>query len=314
MLDACPRRYLFHYYVSWGGWSARAPEIVREAFKLKRLVSLPLWRGQLVHYVAMMVLRSMRARGRVPARDDVVGYTLERFDTQLAFSRGRRYLTEPKTRAGELDIDWLALFEHEYGRPLDPDRVERTRLECVRCIDALLDAPLLAEILATDPSSWLIENLDRAEFSQTFTFGGVTVYAKTDFIYRDGEGTLNIVDWKTGSGDAREIGFQLGIYGYWAAKALGEPIESIRLREVRLAAGADVRDHPLDEKSLQRFYDRIESGIARLAALLVERDTTRNEALPPREFPTIDDAAVCRRCNFFRICKDPASPLRLPFD
>ena len=55
MLDACPRRYLFHYYVSWGGWSARAPEIVREAFKLKRLLSLPLWRGQLVHYVATMV-------------------------------------------------------------------------------------------------------------------------------------------------------------------------------------------------------------------------------------------------------------------
>ena len=312
MLDACPRRYLFHYYVSWGGWRAQAPAVVREAFKLKRLVTLPLWRGQLIHYVATMVLRSMRARGRIPARDDVVRYTLERFDAQLAFSRERRYLTAPKTRGGKLDIDWLALFDHEYGKPPTAERIERSKLECVRCVDGLLNGPLLGEIMATDPGSWLIEDLDRAEFSQTFTFGGVTVYAKTDLLYRDADGLLNIVDWKTGSGESRGIDLQFGIYGYWAAKKLGEPIDSIRLREVRLAAGGDVRDRSIDEKSLERFYGRIEAGIARLADLLVDRDTGRNEARPPREFPTIDADDVCERCNFFRICKDPSSRLCFP--
>ncbi len=86
MFDSCLRRYYFHYYLSWGGWERQAPRIAREAFRLKRLTSLPLWRGQLVHYIATKVLASLRAKGRIPAFEDVSRYTLERFETQLDFS------------------------------------------------------------------------------------------------------------------------------------------------------------------------------------------------------------------------------------
>ena len=100
MFETCRRRYYFHYYLSWNGWNARAPAIAREAFKLKRLVSLPLWRGQLVHYIASKVLQSMKRKGRIPERHDVLRYMDERFEHQLAFSAGRHYLTEPKKSGG----------------------------------------------------------------------------------------------------------------------------------------------------------------------------------------------------------------------
>ncbi|MBN1886170.1 MAG: PD-(D/E)XK nuclease family protein [Candidatus Krumholzibacteriota bacterium] len=311
-LDACPRRYLFHYYVSWGGWTAGAPAIAREAFKLKRLVSLPLWRGQLVHYVATMVLRSMRLKHRIPARGDVVRYALERFAAQLDFSGDRRYLTAPKKRGGKLDIDWLALFEHEYELPLPPGRIERARHECVASVEGLLDSPILAELLETDAGTWRIEDLDRAEFSQSFVFGEVTVFAKTDLCYRGRDGVFNIVDWKTGGGGSARTGVQLGIYAYWATEVLGEPIDAIRLREVTLASGGKIRDHFVDAERLETFHEHIERGIARLADLVVDGDTERNEARPPSDFPRIDDAAACRACNFYRICRDPGSSLRLP--
>lgn len=312
MFDACRRRYYFHYYLSWNGWNARAPAVVREAFKLKRLVSLPLWRGQLVHYVAAKVLQSAKRKGRIPDADDVVRYTRERFDRQLAFSRRKRYLTEPKKRRGKLNIDWLALFEHEYDRTLDPRRIDRTRDECETAVAGLLENPVLRRAVATDRDQWMVEDLDHAEFSQNFDFDGVTVYAKTDFIFQDRDGTLCIVDWKTGRGagageGAGSAAIQLGVYGYYAATVLGVPVDRIRLYEVNLLERGTVTEHAVGESTIDRFREHIARGIDKLSSVLVEGDRERNEPLGIDHFPVITDGR-CRNCNFFRICKDEKSP------
>ncbi|MGD1048242.1 MAG: PD-(D/E)XK nuclease family protein [Candidatus Krumholzibacteriaceae bacterium] len=317
--DDCRRRYYFHYYLSWGGWGADAPAVVREAFRLKRLVSLPLWRGQLVHYVASMVLRSMKAKGKIPDRDKVIAYTLERFDTQFEFSRSRRYLTTPKKSGNRLNIDWLALFEHEYGREIAPPILETFRGECVRAVEALCASPLLGELLETDRSKWEIEDLDSGDFSQQFDYGGATVFVKTDFMFRAADGTLRIVDWKTNRAqptaaatddEPRSAAVQLGIYAYYASRILREPVAALRLLEVNLLDGGRVIEHAADEAGIARAEETIAAGVAKLASVLVRGDTARNEALPPAQFPTIDNGR-CRFCNFYRICKDETSPNRL---
>ncbi len=319
--DHCRRRYFFHYYLSWGGWRADAPAISREAFKLKRLVSLPLWRGQLVHYVASMVLRSMKAKGRLPDKDRVIAYTIERFETQLAFSRDRKYLTTPKKTFESLNIDWLALIDHEYGRPVTDAALERTRGECVEAIEGLYGGPILGVLLETDRAKWDIEDLASGAFSQQFDYGGATVFVKTDFMFRGGDGTLGIVDWKTNRGGAavvdadedepRNAAVQLGIYGYYAARILGEPVASIRLLEINLLDGGRMIEHAADEESVARAGETIASGIEKLSGALVGRDAARNEALPYERFPVIE-SGLCRFCNFFRICKDESCSLRLP--
>ena len=50
---------------------------------------------------------------------------------------------------------------------------------------------------------------------------------------------------------------------------------------------------------------------ANLPLSMVGGDIARNEALPPRSFPQIDNGR-CRYCNFFGICKDGSNPDRLP--
>ncbi len=319
--DQCRRRYYFHYYLSWGGWRGSAPAIAREAFKLKRLVSLPLWRGQLVHFVASMVLRSMKAKGRIPDRDRVTAYTLERFKTQFEFSREQKYLKTPKKSLESLNIDWLALIDHEYGRPVTDAALERTRSECVEAIDGLYRSPMLELIAGTDRESWDIEDLERGSFSQQFAVGGATVFVKTDFMFRGAEGGLRIVDWKTNRGgpaealddeeEPRNAAIQLGVYAFYASRILGEPVAALRLFEVNLLDGGKTIEHAVDETSIARAGERIASGVEKLSGALVGRDTARNEALPHERFPVID-SGLCRFCNFYRICKDERCALRLP--
>jgi hypothetical protein len=317
--DDCRRRYYFHYYLSWGGWGTDAPAIAREAFRLKRLVSLPLWRGQLVHYVASMVLRSMKAKGKIPDRDKVIAYTLERFDTQFEFSRSRTYLTTPKKSLNRLNVDWLALFEHEYGRQIAPPVLETFRGECVRSLEALCASPFLGALLETDRAKWEIEDLDRGDFSQQFDYGGATIFVKTDFMFRATDGTLRIVDWKTnrvqssaGTADdePRSAAVQLGIYAYYASRILHEPVEALRLLEVNLLDGGRVIEHAADEASIARAEETIAAGVAKLASVIVRGDTARNEALAATQFPMIDNAR-CGSCNFYRICRDATNPNRL---
>jgi hypothetical protein len=343
MFDACRRRYYFHYYLSWNGWNANAPRIKREAFKLKRLVSLPLWRGQLIHYIASKVLQSIKAKGRIPDKRDVITYTLERFESQYEYSRSQRYLTEPKKSGNRLNIDWLALFEHEYGNPVDSERLERIRRECIECIDGLFSSPILREIGGTDTSKWIIEDLDHAEFSQHFTFEDVTVYAKTDFIFRDRNGGFCIVDWKTsrvsepsltsenagkargtrepGKADAndetsttrqspnnrRDARVQLGVYGYYASTVLGIPANEIKLYEINLLSGGTMTEYTLNEETVSAFEEHITRGIERLSSVLVDHDRERNEPKTADHFPKIENGQ-CRSCNFFRICKDQRHP------
>jgi hypothetical protein len=319
--DSCRRRYYFHYYLSWGGWEAAAPSLAREAFKLKRLVSLPLWRGQLVHYVASMVLRSMKAKGRIPGKDAVLAYALERFETQFEFSRSKKYLSTPKKTGASLNIDWLALLDHEYGRPVTPAILDRTRGECMQAVEGLYASSILGTIMETERAKWEIEDLDSGAFSQQFDFERVKVFVKTDFMFRGGDGTLRIVDWKTNRGAAGEPGagedaprsaaVQLGVYGYYAARILREQVASIRLLEVNLLDGGRVFEHAADEESIARARETIASGIAKLAAVLVRKDTPRNEPLPVTEFPKISNG-LCGFCNFYRICKDENNPHRLP--
>ncbi|MBN2184221.1 MAG: PD-(D/E)XK nuclease family protein [Candidatus Krumholzibacteriota bacterium] len=318
LFEDCRRKYYFHYYLSWEGWKKTASPLRQEAFKLKRLVSLPLWRGQLVHYVTAKVLESMRRKGKIPPAKDVASYTAERFQQQLDFSRRKLYLSQPKKRGDRLNIDWLALFEHEYGRELSKISIERTLDESVQGVECLLRSPIIDIISKTDPAHWIIENIDLAEFAQVFDFEGARVFAKTDFIYTGNDGSFNIIDWKTfrrKEGDTEDektgkAGTQLGVYGYYAANVLGKPIEKVRLYEVNLLGPGNHIEQIINRENIDTFCAHIRGGISRLSSLLVDRDIDKNLPLPHRHFPkNVSDS--CRFCNFFRICLDEKSSLRL---
>ncbi|MGM0483567.1 MAG: PD-(D/E)XK nuclease family protein [Candidatus Krumholzibacteriota bacterium] len=310
LFDSCRKRYYFYYYLSWEGWKAGAPEITREAFLLKRLVSLALWRGQLVHYITSKVLQSTRRKGRIPAEEKVLEYAGERFDRQYQFSARRRYLDTPKKTGGKLNIDWLALFDHEYGLRIPARKLENAREEVKEGLKNLIHSDILRRASLSDSSQWIIEDIDMSEFAQSFYFRGVKIFVKTDFIFRCREGLLNIVDWKTfsGSGNNKYGGKdQLGLYGYYAVRQMNEPPENVALTEVNLLDSASEKSFRLGGKDISRAEERIEKGIEKLSSVIQGGDIEKNRPLPPGNFPP-DPGVQCRFCNFRRICSDAAYP------
>ena len=310
LFDSCRKRYYFHYYLSWEGWKSRAPEISREAFLLKRLVSLALWRGQLVHYITSKVLQSTRSKGRIPPEDKVLEYAGERFEKQYQFSARRRYLDTPKKTGGKLNIDWLALFDHEYGLRIPAGRLEKAREEVNEGLKNLINSDILRRASLSDSSQWVIENIDMSEFAQSFYFGGVKIFVKTDFIFRNREGLLNIVDWKTFSGGgSNENGgkTQLGLYGFYAVSHMNEQPEKVLLTEVNLLDSASEKSFHLDYKDISRAKERIVKGVEKLSSVIHGGDIDKNRPLPPEKFPP-EPGAQCRFCNFRRMCDEAAYP------
>ncbi|HMA76453.1 MAG TPA: PD-(D/E)XK nuclease family protein [Candidatus Krumholzibacteriaceae bacterium] len=308
LFDSCRRAYYFHYYLSWGGWNADAPVISRKAYKLKRLVSLPLWRGQLIHYIASKILQSTRVKKRIPAEDDVINYTVESFEKQFRFSKDKKYLREPKKKRGKLNTNWLALRDHEYGIDIPAGELKKTHDECVEAVRALLSSSILEMISKTDPSEWVIEDIDFSEFAQSFQFEKATVFLKTDFIFRGCDNRFNIVDWKTYSGRSSSVKTktgkaldQLNIYGYYAAAILGEPAENISLREVNLLDEATEQTYTTSEESIAAARVRLTKGIRKLSSVLKDNDIKKNIPLEYRYFPP-NRTSKCARCNFLRIC------------
>ena len=183
-------------------------------------------------------------------------------------------------------------------------------------MEGFFSSPLLPVLIESDPAGWTIEDLDHAEFSQVAEFEGVTIFVKTDLLFRSKDGTFTIVDWKTNRpgrvdpGAIEELNrAQLGVYAFYAVNVLGEGLEDLRLSEVNLLDGGRSKEFTITEEDLINFRTRIVSGIEKLSSVLEGGDTERNEPLAPRHFPLIENGR-CRSCNFYRVCRMEKSPVR----
>src|SRR3989442_648712 len=127
--------------------NARDPER-REAYLLKQLQHLPASQGSLVHRVlATDFLAALLGRRPVDAAALAArGRDLAR--RQFAFSAGRRYRDVDLTK-GAAGEEYCALFEHEFGSGVSPERLEEVLGAISRCFENLAgQSAFLAELPA----------------------------------------------------------------------------------------------------------------------------------------------------------------------
>jgi ATP-dependent exoDNAse (exonuclease V) beta subunit len=83
----------------------------------------------------------------------------------------------------------------------------------MRSLRNFFQSPVLQEALAVGRANWLtIEDL------VSFEVGSVPVFLRMDLAFRDREGRVVIVDWKTGRGEGRFNEIQLAGYALYAAR------------------------------------------------------------------------------------------------
>lgn len=278
---SCRRRYYYSYYAA-----AEDPEIQR----LKRLSALPMWAGNVVHETIEEILKTREAIPSATEQEAIVHAAVH-----------SRMLGEwRESEAGSLRF---RLFEHEYQTPVEPEDKKILVGIVMRSLRHFFKSDLLRELYAAGRERWLtVEDL------VSFEVAGVNVYLRMDVAFRDREGRVVIVDWKTGRGEGRFNEVQLAGYALYAAQAgwVGSP-EEIQTQLAYLVIPRYVQ-RQVDQKRLDLAKAFIQKSAGTMKSLLL--DPQQNLARL-EDFPMCDRPQLCRRCNFRRLCfpREEAVPL-----
>jgi hypothetical protein len=197
-------------------------------------------------------------------------------------------------RESEAGSPRFRLFEHEYELPVGPEDKRLAVNVVMRSLRHFFRSPTLARALALGRARWLaLEDL------VSFPVGGVPVFLRMDLAYREEDGRVVIVDWKTGRGEGRFNEVQLAGYALYAAEAgwVRSP-EEIETELDYLVIPRAVRRR-VDRRKVEHARRFIERSAATMKALLL--DPGQNLARMD-DFARVDRPSVCRRCNFRRLC------------
>jgi len=286
----CRRAYFYAYYGSWGGWTAPHGSETRELYVLKKLSTRHQWAGSVVHDALKQVLTRARATGEVRPLEQVLEQTRTRARAQFASSRDKSYWRESSRIVG--------LVEHEYAEPVKDE-------DWKRLYEGVIDGGLRAfyasatfeEIRRTPRDRWLsVDELD------TWFFEGTKIWLAVDFAYRDRDGRVHLLDWKTG----KERGVdhvQVGTYALYARQKWDVLPDGVVGGLVYLVQEggrpAERIDVKADEATLEACRGEMRESIGAMKAVLSDRE--RNQARQD-DFPQVEDWTACRRCPFRRPC------------
>ncbi len=286
--EECRRSYFYAYYGSWGGWEAPHGTPTRELYVLKKLSSRWQWAGSLVHDAIKRALSRARGTGELPPLERVLEQTRAKARGEWAGSRDKSYWREASRIVG--------LVEHEYGEAVADADWKRLYEQVIEgSLRGLWASPVLEEIRRTPRDRWLtVDELDAWDFE------GTKIWVAVDFAYRDADGRLHVLDWKTG----KERGVdhvQVGIYALYAARKWGVAVDSVVGGLVYLVGegGPERVSVAADAPALDACTAAMRTSIATMKAAL--EDPARNVA---REdvFPRLEARDACRRCPFRRPC------------
>ena len=210
------------------------------------------------------------------------------------------------------------VFEHLFELP-EPERtVERAREMVLPATDAILtsevreqiamDEAMLARLLTEteaiittyfemeDPSTVHAEGV---ELRIDVDVEGAPIFGILDRLDRNGDGTLTIVDYKTGALPNRNYDSQTfanaELYAALCAAKLGEQPSSIRLMYV--AQGQSIE---------RTVTDVVVRAMGEAAANAWQRI---NRYYLDGEFPATPSSSTCRFCSFTTICRSSGVPV-----
>ena len=269
---SCRRRYFYSYYAA-----PEDPEIHR----LKKLSALPLWAGNVVHETIEALLKTRdeipsEAEQEVLIRDAVHGRMLSEW------------------RESEAGSPRFRLFEHEYGAPVEAEDKKILVGTVMRSLRNFFRSQTLKEVYALGRERWLtVEDL------VSFKLDGIEVYLRMDLAYRDRDGRVVIVDWKTGRGEGRFNEVQVAGYALYAVEQgwVSSP-EELFTELSYLAIPRTVR-RSVNERKLAHARNFIRKSAGNMKALLLDPLANRARL---EDFPMIERPKICRRCNFRALC------------
>jgi hypothetical protein len=290
-LDQCPRAYFNTYYLGWNGWLDDAPTETRVAYRLGKLTSLDALLGQQVDVRARELEAAARSGAVLPEADELESRTREALRQLWTRSKTGRAAFEARPNK----VTMLRSLYMDQDTQPETDRLNQKA------------GPSMKGLLATSHWERLracghAGHVEVPDFA-SFQHDGIKVFAAPDLAYVD-EGTLHVIDWKTGRVDDTQA-VQVLLQMWWALETYPELAQAAAdgSLEVRgyleyVAAG---QTQPVE--AVAGFRDQaaetVRAGVAQMRALLA--DSEQNVPLEMAAFERCE-SGLCRTCNFAPVC------------
>ena len=294
--SACPRRYYWQRYGSWGGWEDMAPKGVKAAYRLKQMKNRFALSGIAVDLAVKAAIKSV-SQGKETTLEEAL-------DLASAYLR-KAWIEHMESRWQANPKRYTCIKEIYYGE-FSPDDAEARLMWAAGikervglCLENFygMILPKIRQYLAKG-SLVAFSETDFFE-KESFTLGGIKIYASPDTVIQLDD-KLVILDWKTGR-PRQFYAHQMETYGLWAQCRHDVPADEIELELVYLPDGTTQKVPYGDEEAKQTF-SYIKETVDDMSDKLKERDTARNEPLNIEFFERTDSLETCAHCNFMELC------------
>ncbi|MBS3788962.1 PD-(D/E)XK nuclease family protein [Candidatus Bipolaricaulota bacterium] len=309
---SCKRKYYFQYYGFWDGWEDDASERVRTIYRLKKLNNRHTWKGTIIHEAIAFLIKSLLENEKLN-RDEFKKAVVGKMRVQYKTSNSGDYKSDPKDNFGLLeheyneeisDETWQLLKESVF-RSLDNFRGSKfwkkaktlTQEDCLALEGNLKGSENNWKTISPNLNTW--KNLPSGAAADHFTVDGVKVWVKIDFAYPEDDGSIRLIDWKSGNSESEPDSTQLNIYGYYASKVWCDPEEKIHLTAYNVNRDEQY-DRTFSKEGKQETREKILNSVENMKELLVNRE--ENEA-KEEDFPKKENDNFCRHCRYRQVCK-----------
>ena len=270
----------------------------REAFLLRQMKTLELWRGSVIHEgIQHYVVPALR-KGDALDWEMLTEQTIQRAKAQLAFSEQKRYRESGIVKAEH--EDFCALIPHENGKGVSGEDFDEV---CSQIRTAFQRLASLSDLWQP-----LLGRKDcKAEEQIWVEFDDVKIMVQIDLLFERSLGHPTIIDWKSyelgGDTDAR---LQTALYGWavWKSKLFTDlrDAQNIELLECQVQDGVVIKH----ECSLEVF-DELEDHLYRSLNRIFSLCRTKKLAdARLQDFAFTDNPNNCEHCAFRQLCIERA--------
>ena len=268
---SCKRQYFFEYYPRFE--TVVPPQ--KLAF-LKSLTSVPLEVGNLVHDTIAVLLHRLRKSTAPINTDDVLAYSCNLADRALAHK------------------PW---HETYYGRveQIDGDDLKAKVTGCLQNFFESRWYDWVLQDAVAYRDDWIIEPDDYGEIRVK----GLKAYCKVDFLFPTEDGTVYILDWKTGGSNAKKHTRQMKGYVLYAKEMTDADISQVRPVVVYLSGRYVELENTFSESDLDQFAEQMAAETQEMYEYCASVE--ENIPKPKEDFPP-QTSALCAYCNYAEIC------------
>lgn len=282
---SCKRSYYYTYYAGHNGWLRGSSEAQKHAYRLKKMQTLPLAVGQIVHDILAKTIQDM--------------YQNNRHTTAEALQQRARQLLNDMYKSSIQPGAW---FERPSKNPIFQEMYYFKQLDktLLSYYNGLL-LPYFENFFASQTMQTITQQAVTFKQLEDFSYmkiDGTKVYVVLDLLYVDESNNWHITDWKTGkpSTDDRE---QLMLYAYYVHEHYKVPYANIQLHLEYLTTRS-CETFTVNEKMLANIFYLFEQSTLHMKGLMA--DMIENEPLAEEDFDPQPTSGKCMRCNYLEIC------------